>query len=83
MQVASSENLRFIGSQVRQKEENTFYFISLVDETGETFKLFSDELVFSVARGLAFGDPVVAGFEVTNGRDNLRIRLSRLEPIRI
>lgn len=81
MQVASSEQVRFLGSECRQKDDRTYYFVNLCDETGESFKFFADENCYLVARGCSFGDNLIAGFEITNGRDNIRCSLRRLERV--
>lgn len=81
MQVASSEQVRFLGCECRIKDDRTYYFVNVCDETGESFKFFADEQSYLVAKGCSFGDSVIAGFEITNGRDSIRTNLRRLERV--
>lgn len=80
MQVASNEICRFIGAGEISKQENTFYFCNVADETGETLRAFCDQQTYFAAKGMTFGDNIKCVWDIFSGRNGIGVRLKGVIP---
>lgn len=77
MQVSADGTCKFIncGSGETRADKTAFYYCTVVDEKGETFRLFCDVMTYGRLSTLSFGDELTPVFDLYSGRNGIACRL--------